>query len=466
MPPADEFKCLNLNISVPAGAELGSLPVMIFIHGGAFAYSTASSPIYDGRMLASSEAKPTIIVTMNYRLGVYGFLAGKDLEEYNKGQGESGVGNYGIWDQIIALRWVKKYISAFGGDPDRITLFGQSAGGVSVHAHLLRGEKLFSSAIIQSGLIGLTGVNSVDEYQIVYEKILQQLAIPLDMDPKDRVQRLLSVDQDALTMSMVPVFVVPVVTMPLCDDGDLLPCRMPRLPDIDGRHHLSTDWCKRIMIGDCRNEGVIFNKSWTNLTAQGTPKPGPLDLVNPSAPVVINRLVEILGSEEKATKIANIYQLGRGPLFNKLELLTTHGLFSISTYLATKSASDVLYAWHFDVPSPYDNPWKGLAHHSFDNVLLWGILKYTLPEPIQKVSDMMAEAWLKFAHGEEPWEPFAKAHRWMVFKWDNSARMASREEDDSWGYRIFDQIQKDGLVADVENLALELCLRREELLSP
>ena len=429
-------------------------------------------------MLASSSreekiSRPTIVVTLNYRLGVYGFLAGRDLEEYNKAHGESGVGNYGIWDQIIALRWIKRYIFAFGGDPRKITLFGQSAGGVSVHAHLLRGEELFSSAIIQSGLIGLTGVNSIDEYQVIYDKILQQLGIPLDAPPKYRVERLLSAPQDKLTQAMVPVFVVPLVTMPLCDDGDLIPGRMPRLPEIDGKR-LATDWCKRIMLGDCRNEGIIFNKSWSNLSKGGSSTElGPLDLAVPSGPVVIERLLEILG-ENKAAEIADLYQLARDEpsdtLFSKLELLTTHGLFSLSTYLATESLASVcpntVYAWHFDIPSPYDNPWKGLAHHSFDNVLLWGVLKHTLPEPIQKVADLMSEAWIKFAHGDEPWERFAKNERWMVFRADaDGSRMASRKEDDSWGYSVFDRLQEKHLVADAENLSVELSLRREELLS-
>ena len=71
---------------------------------------------------------PTIIVTLNYRLGVLGFLASREIREYNASFGEEGVGNYGIWDQVEALRWMQKHISAFGGDPDRVTVFGQSTG--------------------------------------------------------------------------------------------------------------------------------------------------------------------------------------------------------------------------------------------------------------------------------------------------------------------------------------------------
>ncbi|CAH0023979.1 unnamed protein product [Clonostachys rhizophaga] len=113
MPQANEFNCLNLNISVPhlpTDQVKNLLPVMVFIHGGAFTYSMNSLPVYDSRILVESSAskfqRPTIVVAVNYRLGVDGFLAGKDIETYNSAHGEAGVGNYGLWDQVLAIRWV------------------------------------------------------------------------------------------------------------------------------------------------------------------------------------------------------------------------------------------------------------------------------------------------------------------------------------------------------------------------
>lgn len=136
-PSVSEKDCLNLNISVPfppSSPESAPqpLPVLVFLHGGAFTYGTGSSPLYDGRILADisrdDEHTPTIIVTLNYRLGVFGFLASEEIRSYNKAHGEAGVGNYGLWDQVEALRWISKHIRAFGGDPSRVTLSGQSAG--------------------------------------------------------------------------------------------------------------------------------------------------------------------------------------------------------------------------------------------------------------------------------------------------------------------------------------------------
>lgn len=135
-PRTSSTDCLSLNISVPtkppASASQSSYPVMVFLHGGAFVYAAGGAAIYDGRALADISrglGEPTIIISINFRLGVFGFLASKEIQEYNQEFGEEGVGNYGLWDQIEALRWVQKHIHAFGGDPARVTLFGQSAGG-------------------------------------------------------------------------------------------------------------------------------------------------------------------------------------------------------------------------------------------------------------------------------------------------------------------------------------------------
>lgn len=86
---------------------------MVFIHGGAFVYAAGGAAIYDGRALAEISknlGEPTIIISVNFRLGVFGFLASKEIRDYNLEHGEEGTGNYGIWDQIEVLRWVQKHI--------------------------------------------------------------------------------------------------------------------------------------------------------------------------------------------------------------------------------------------------------------------------------------------------------------------------------------------------------------------
>ena len=147
-PPEKQSEdCLSLNIWAPAAAPNEHRPVMVWIHGGGFTRGTGSTPTYDGGSLAR---KGVVVVTINYRLGALGFLAHPELtaESENKSSG-----NYALLDQIEALRWVKQNIAAFGGDPNRVTIFGESAGSWAVNClvatPLARG--LFHRAIGESG---------------------------------------------------------------------------------------------------------------------------------------------------------------------------------------------------------------------------------------------------------------------------------------------------------------------------
>ncbi|MBZ5856038.1 carboxylesterase/lipase family protein [Flavihumibacter profundi] len=140
--------CLFLNVWVPAGTKEGSkLPVMVWIHGGAFVFGSGSQPDFSGEKFAQQGV---ILVTFNYRLGRLGFFAFPALSSEHP---EEPKGNYGYMDQVAALKWVQKNIAAFGGDPGNVTIFGESAGGVSVHSLLAMpaAKGLFKKAIIESG---------------------------------------------------------------------------------------------------------------------------------------------------------------------------------------------------------------------------------------------------------------------------------------------------------------------------
>ena len=134
-----------LNIWTPAQHANEKLPVLFWIHGGGFAGGVGHESVFDGTSLAS---KGIIVVSLNYRLGIFGFLAHPDLRKEADGNG-----NFGLLDIIFALKWVKKNIAAFGGDPTRITVDGQSAGGMAVSCLLTTPltNGLLSGAIIQSG---------------------------------------------------------------------------------------------------------------------------------------------------------------------------------------------------------------------------------------------------------------------------------------------------------------------------
>ncbi|KAJ8280467.1 hypothetical protein GJAV_G00054890 [Gymnothorax javanicus] len=136
--------CLYLNVWVPTPMPHAA-PVMVWIYGGGFSTGTASLDVYDGRFL--SHAEGVIVVSLNYRLGALGFLALPGSQEVS--------GNAGLFDQRLALKWISNNIAAFGGDPQAVTLFGESAGAACVNFHVLSpgSHALFTRAILQSGSV-------------------------------------------------------------------------------------------------------------------------------------------------------------------------------------------------------------------------------------------------------------------------------------------------------------------------
>lgn len=141
--------CLYLNVWTPVADHgfPGKRPVMVWIHGGGFVNGGSSAPVFSGQAFAESGV---VFVSFNYRLGRFGFFAHPSLTLDAEG---APTGNYGLLDQIAALSWVRENIAAFGGDPDNITIFGESAGGMSVHALVTTplARNLFHKAIVMSG---------------------------------------------------------------------------------------------------------------------------------------------------------------------------------------------------------------------------------------------------------------------------------------------------------------------------
>ena len=150
--------CLFLNVWTPAQSG-AHLPVLVWIHGGGFNSGSGSVPIYNGATLASQGV---VVVTLNYRVGIWGFLAHPDL---TRAAGGVPPTNFGLEDILAALRWVQDNINAFGGDPRRVTLAGQSAGSIAVHDLLVSplAKGLFARAISESGLPTTIPIRSLGE---------------------------------------------------------------------------------------------------------------------------------------------------------------------------------------------------------------------------------------------------------------------------------------------------------------
>lgn len=156
--------CLTLNIYTPQLSPDTSLPVMVYFYGGGFNSGNASSLLYGPERLLDRDI---VLVTVNYRLGVFGFISTGD---------EAAPGNYGLLDQNLALKWVQQFINAFGGDSSKVTIFGQSAGGASVSFHVISplSKGLFHAGIQMSG-------NAISEWAINFDPLQTAITIAQDM---------------------------------------------------------------------------------------------------------------------------------------------------------------------------------------------------------------------------------------------------------------------------------------------
>jgi len=246
--------CLTLNIWSPAHDRGPRLPVMVWLHGGAFASGSARMPIYDGGNMAR---KGVVMVTINYRLGVFGFFGHPQLTAEAKAEGVP-TANYGLLDQIEALRWVKRNIDAFGGDPSNVTLFGESAGGISVLALMTAppARGLFQKAIIQSGggrWIAPTLTSKAGSFAAAYD-YGEKAARAFDLKPEAAIEGLRSKGwediQDRVATIPELADVTPFV------DGDLLTGQIEAVFASGGEAPIS------IVVGANSYEGVLLRKAF------------------------------------------------------------------------------------------------------------------------------------------------------------------------------------------------------------
>ncbi|XP_036044842.1 acylcarnitine hydrolase-like isoform X3 [Onychomys torridus] len=198
--------CLHLNVYTPAHAREGSnLPVMVWIHGGGLVLGMAS--MYDGSTLAAIE--DVVVVNIQYRLGVLGFFSTGD---------QHARGNWGYLDQVAALHWVQQNIAHFGGNPDQVTIFGESAGGTSVSSHVVSpmSKGLFHRAIMESGVALLPDLIS-DTHEMVYTTVANMSGC--ETTDSENLVHCLRGKSDAEILAINKVF----KTIPAAVDGVFFP---------------------------------------------------------------------------------------------------------------------------------------------------------------------------------------------------------------------------------------------------
>ncbi|KAI0629975.1 carotenoid ester lipase precursor [Trametes polyzona] len=257
----DDEDCLSINVMVPAGTKPGAkLPVVAWIFGGGFELGSPS--MYDGGSIVSRSVKlgePVIYVSMNYRVSAFGFLASKEVKA-------AGVGNLGLQDQRLALKWIQKYISAFGGDPSKVTLWGESAGAISAALHLVTNggdtQGLFRGAFMQSG--SPIPVGDISHGQPDYDALVSKTGCT---GAADTLQCLRQVPFDKLKKA---VDASPNIFSPQS-------LRLAWLPRVDGKFLVDApqNLVKSgsvanvpFVTGDCDDEGTLFSLSTLNITTE------------------------------------------------------------------------------------------------------------------------------------------------------------------------------------------------------
>lgn len=400
--------CLWLNVwapTEPAGAE-GPRPVMVWLHGGAYCLGTAAQPIYDGRALAARGG--VVVVTVNYRVGLLGFL---DLTSLSP----DFAANLGLRDQIAALEWVRENIAAFGGDPGNVTLFGESSGAGCVTALLTApaAEGLFHKAIAQSP--PTTTVFGRQRGELVARRFAELLDLSprragdlVDLPMQRLVQAAGTLFDEVPTKEPGRLAAAPVV------DGELLP-DYPITGFQRGRSHRVP-----LIVGSNKDEASLFRVFRSPIV--------------PVTPEAVNMMLrDVAGahpdlSPERLAEIASAYP----------DLTTPRGALAISTDAAFRlparwvadghAAHSMTWFYRFDHATPMLRAARVGAGHATEVPYVFGNFGTFNPDPTfwlggrkqaGEVSGRMMRRWLAFAEcgvpaaldGSKHWAPYHPGSR-------------------------------------------------------
>jgi para-nitrobenzyl esterase len=387
LPPLSE-DCLYLNIWTPAKSAKDKLPVMLWIHGGAFTRGFGGSQAYNGEVLARKGA---VIVTINYRLGVFGFFAHPELTAESA---QHASGNYALLDQIAALQWVQKNIAAFGGDPGRVTIFGESAGSWAVNALMASplSKGLFQRAIGESGG-SFSPMKTLAAAEKDGEKLAASLASAPSVDAKDpNGQSSAAKNGTANTLAALraksPEDLLKVADNELVRtivDGWVLPEDVATIFAQGKQNDVP------LIVGYNSDEGTTLAPQAANLKAMMF-SAGIHQRYGPLAEQMLK--IYPAGSDEQA--VASFYAAYRDQAFG----------WEMRTWArtATKTGHHPVYLYYFSRRPPGPQSDKLRAFHASEIAYVFGSFVWPFPweDTDRKLSDAMTSYWVNFAATGNP----------------------------------------------------------------
>jgi len=365
----DELDCLNLIITAPAKKE--KLPVMVWIYGGAYTTGANSFKVYDSTALVTQsivESSPMIVVNINYRVNFFGFSAFTEQDGFS--------GNYGFHDQQLALKWIKDNIEPFGGDPDNVTIVGESAGSMSVHAQCQSplAEGLFKRAIMMSG-----SNHTSPPAPLQYQKAMHSyLGLPVD-----DLTTLQNIPADQLIKTLIDkpgqLYFSPT------DDGKFFG------PKWDPEY--VPEWCEAIMIGDVGFESVLWARQINALNAEQVKGCLQQEGIDEDLKKKLLQVYSNLDStsDEAARKAALEYVN---------DVLFASCIDRVADAFSKKEKS--VYRYLFDQGNPFEGPLKGLPHHGVDIIYLFANTPLITHEEKELSKEFQSKV-IKFVNGGEPW---------------------------------------------------------------
>jgi para-nitrobenzyl esterase len=374
--------CQSLSVWTPALADNRKRPVMVWLHGGGFTSLSGSRNVFDGTRLARKG--DVVVVTLNHRLNVFGYLQLAELAP-----AFPDAGNVGNMDIVVALRWVKDNIAEFGGDPYNVTIFGQSGGGgkVTTLMGMPSAKGLFHKAIVQSGSHYMRGLSAAEGL-----KLTEKLLAALEIRPADAAS-LATLPMDRLVEGFAKSARGPggAVYRPVVD-GRSLPSG-PFAPDAPS---LAMDI--PMIIGTTATEMTLFT---------GTDK----DAFDLDEAGLRKRVATLVAESDVDTVLASFRatrpEATPSDLYFAIITDTAYRRFAwVQSERKARQGGAKVWAYELVWKTPVDGG-KWRSPHSldlamvFDNVALSASMVGTGPEP-QKVADQMSAAWLAFAHTGDP----------------------------------------------------------------